>query len=428
VNPAYNTSATPSFVRPFPTVYGYDQSRLATATSNLSPFEQGWYSPATTSAPLTVGQGYTVMTTANQTWSFTGAQNNGTITQTLNRDITNPNAGLQLVGNPYPSPLDWSRVTAADRPNVDGVIYTWASNNPADRYAGNYSFYNNGIGTISPVLPLGQAFFVRVTQGQTSGTLSLNNSHRVTSYANPTYHRTAAETRPIAHLALQGIGSQVVDDAFVYFEAGASAGYEAQYDAEKLVNPSGLNLSSSLSATQRLSINGFAPLGTAQLVVPLAVGVPAAGSYTLSAAELLNLSTVPTYLRDLQTGAVVDLVQQPSYQFTVTNASALITGRFELLFSPQQPLATAPAALAQQVGLYPNPAKTNAFVELPASLGRLAVTATLVDALGRVVRTVVLPAQGSAAHSLDLHELPTGVYALRLTTSTGTIVKRLTVE
>jgi hypothetical protein len=432
VNPAYNTSATPSFVRPFPTVYGYDQSRLATATSNLSPFEQGWYSPATTSAPLTVGQGYTVMTTANQTWSFTGTQNNGNISQTLTRNsgATAADAGLQLVGNPYPSPLDWSLVTAADRPNVDGTIYVWTSNDPSNRYAGNYGFYNSSanIGTVSPVLPLGQAFFVRVAPGQTVGTLTLRNSHRLFSYNNSTYHRTAAETRPVVHLALQGVGSPVVDDAFVYFENGASATYDAQYDAEKLVNPSGLNLSTSLSATQRLCIDGRPVLNTAQLVVPLAVGVPAAGSYTLKAAELLNLSTTPTYLRDLQTGAVIDLAQQLSYQFTVSNASALITGRFELLFSPQQPLATAPAALVQQVGLYPNPAKASVFVELPASLGRQAVTATLVDAVGRVVRTLTLPAQGAVAHPLDLRELPTGIYALRLRTSAGTVVKKLTVE
>ena len=116
-------------------------------------------------------------------------------------------------------------------------------------------------------------------------------------------------------------------------------------------------------------MNGLAPLGTTQRIVPLAVGVPAVGSYTLNAAEVLNLATTPVYLRDLQTGAVVDLAQQPSYSFTVSNASALITSRFELVFSPQGVLATAPAALAAQVGLYPNPASKVAFIELPASSG-----------------------------------------------------------
>ncbi|RZK32457.1 MAG: T9SS type A sorting domain-containing protein, partial [Hymenobacter sp.] len=56
------------------------------------------------------------------------------------------------------------------------------------------------------------------------------------------------------------------------------------------------------------------------------------------------------------------------------------------------------------------------------------VTATLVDALGRQVRTVQLPAQGSVAHPLDLSDLATGVYALRLSTSAGVVVKKLVIE
>jgi len=429
VNPDYNTSAQPGTVTPFPTVYGYDQSRLATTTNNLAAFDKGWFSPSATTDALTPGKSYTALAAANQTWSFTGTLGNGTLTQTLvrNSGATAADAGLHLVGNPYPAPLDLSQVAASDRTNLDQFVAMWVSNNPANPYAGFYVYYNNGLGTAGPVVALGQGFFTRVTPGQTAGTLTFRNSQRVTSYQNPTYHRTA-ETRPVVQLGLQATGSAQVDNAFVYFEQGATAAFDSRFDAPKLANPSGLNLSSIFAGSERLAINGLSPLGTSQVVVPLQVGVPAAGSYTLAATQLLNLSTTPTYLRDLQTGAMVDLAQQPSYQFTVSNASALLTGRFELLFSPQQPLATAPAALAQQVGLYPNPAKTTAFLELPASLGRQAVTATLVDALGRVVRTVTLPAQGAQAHQLDLHELTTGVYALRLSTSAGTIVKRLTVE
>ncbi len=47
------------------------------------------------------------------------------------------------------------------------------------------------------------------------------------------------------------------------------------------------------------------------------------------------------------------------------------------------PLATAPAALARQVQLYPNPARQVATVEVPASLGQQPLAATLLDALGR---------------------------------------------
>jgi hypothetical protein len=52
----------------------------------------------------------------------------------------------------------------------------------------------------------------------------------------------------------------------------------------------------------------------------------------------------------------------------------------------------------------------------------------LTDALGRVVHTVALPAQGAAAHQLDLTGLAAGVYARRLNTSAGVVVKKLVLE
>jgi hypothetical protein len=429
VNPAYNTLPVPGQARPFPTVFGYDQSRIATVTNSLPSFDKGWFSPSALNDALSVGQGYSVNLPGNQTFSLTGPQNNGNVVLNLSRN-TGPTAaesGLSLVGNPYPSPLDWQQVAEADRPGLDGVIYTFTSNDPTNPYAGSYAFYNNGFGNMSPVLPLGQGFFVRVSQGQTAATVTLKNSQRPTAYTNTAYRRTAAETRPVVHLTLKGAGNTLSDDAFVYFENGASEVFDPQYDALKIPNTNGLNLSTSVTGKQ-FSIDGRPELGSVQRVVPLAVGVPAPGSYALASAELLNLATTPVYLRDVQLGTLTDLRLTPSYQFTVTNSSALITGRFELVFSPQQPLATVPAALAQQIALYPNPAQKAAFVELPASLGRQAVTAALVDALGRQVRAITLPAQGALAHQLDLSELATGVYALRLSTSAGVVVKKLVIE
>ena len=424
VNSAYNSSPTPNLTTPFPTIFRYDQSRLASSpATTLSTFDKGWVSPTSLSdAANLAATGFTVQLPGASTLSFTGQVGNssGAIPLARASGATAADAGLNLIGNPYPSPLDFSSIPAGQRVNMDAAFYTFES---TSQYGGNYRSYVNGFG--NPLIGSAQAFFVRVSSGQTSGSLSLDNPNRVTTYNQQApVRRTAAETRPVVQLALQAVGSTLHDDAFVYFEQGATTSFDAQYDAVKLPNSSGLNL----STTQGLSIDGRAPLGTSQVVVPLAVGVPAVGNYTLRAADLLNLAGTPTYLRDLQTGALIDLAQQPSYQFSVSNASALITGRLELVFSPQRPTATASAALAQQVSLYPNPASAKVFVELPASLGHQAVQATLVDAVGRQVRTLTLPAQGAAAHTLDLRELPAGVYVLRLRTSAGSIVKKLTVE
>jgi extracellular elastinolytic metalloproteinase len=426
VNAAYNTSATPNLVTPFPNIFAYDQARLASTTNNLGGFDKGWVSPAATSERMTSGMGYTVNLAAGQTVTFKGQPGFGDLSRSLTRNAATStsatDAGWQLLGNPYPSPYDYSLQAAADRTNVDAAIYTYESTGP---YTGNYRTYVNGMGNGSPVLAMGQAFFTRVSSGQTSGTLTFRNANRVTTYANPTYHRTA-ETRPLVQLTLTAPGSSLTDAAYVYFEQNATDALDAQYDAVKLANPTGLNLSTSL-AGQQLAIDGRAPLGTAQRVLPLAVGVPAAGVYTFTASQLLNLGTVPVYLRDLQLGTLIDLRQQPTYQFTVANASALNTTRFELVFSPQRALATVPTALAQQVAVYPNPARTQVAIDLPLALSRQPVQATLLDALGRVVRQQVLPA-GVSTHTLPLSGLGTGVYALRLTTDLGQVVQKLVVE
>jgi hypothetical protein len=321
------------------------------------------------------------------------------------------------VGNPYPSPLNYSLVAAADRPNLDGAIYIYESNS---QYQGNYRSYVNGVGG-DPILAQGQGFFTRVSAGQTSGSLTFRNSQRVTAYANPAYNRTST-TRPLVQLDLQGANH--ADPLYVYFEQGATMGTDAEFDAVKLPNTHGLNLSA-VAGGDELAINGLPlPTGAAITTVPLQVRVPATGSYTLHAADIVNLPAgMVAYLRDRQTGAVVDLSQQPDYTFSL---NAAYTGvRFELFFTPQRVTAVAPASLAAQVAVFPNPAHKAVFVELPATLTRSAVAVALVDALGRTVLTQPLTA---ASSQLSLEGVATGVYALRLTTAQGTVTKKLTVE
>ena len=423
VNPAYNTAAAPTAVSPFPTVYGYNDSRLS-LPNNLAPFDKGYVSPTTLSDPLAVGKGYTVNIAASQLVDFQGTLTTGDLSLALTstRPTYPTDGGWQLLGNPYPAPLDYRLVAATDRTGLEASIYVYSS---TSQYAGQYRSYVNGVG--NSILPMGQAFFTRVAAGQASATLNFRNSQRLSVPTTTATFQRPAETRPLVELTLQGAGSPLLDEATVYFENGATSDFDPSFDARKLPNVTGLNLSTGLASGQQLSIDGQPELGTSQRVLPLAVGVPAPGSYTLAASQLLNLSAVPVYLRDLQLGTLTDLRQQPSYPFTVANATSLLTSRFELVFSPQQALATVPAALAQQVALYPNPARSQVTLELPLGLSRQPVTATLLDALGRVVRTQVLPA-GSTSHTLPLAELASGVYALRLTTDLGQVVKKLVID
>jgi hypothetical protein len=90
-------------------------------------------------------------------------------------------------------------------------------------------------------------------------------------------------------------------------------------------------------------------------------------------------------------------------------------------------LATAPATVSQQVGVYPNPTRGAVQLTLPPFLGRQATEATLVNTLGQTVLRTTLPAS-SAVQQLALPGLAQGIYTLRLLTTEGTVNKRLVIE
>ncbi len=425
----YNASATPGTTTPFPTVFGYDQSRLVTTTNNTPVFDKGFVVPASLATPLAIGQGYTVNISGSAVVDFVGALTTGNQTVSLSRNAAASanatTAGWQLVGNPYPAPLDYHLVAAADRTGLDDAMYVYASSGP---YIGTYRSYINNVG--NPVLPVAQGFFVRVSSGQTTGSLTFRNSQRLTTLDATTFQRTTTDTRPLVQLELRA-SNGTADQLSAYAETSASPGFDTQYDAQKLPNPSGLNLASEATTSEALAIDGR-PAFTTATVLPLTVGVPAAGTYTLAASALNNLpATLDALLTDAATGQTVNLRVQPAYSFSVTSAqaTALLTGRFTLHFAARTALATAPALAAADVTLYPNPAHDAFTVLVPAVATATALHADLLNTLGQVVRRqdAALAANGTRL-AVDATGLTPGVYTLRLQVGAATLAKRVVIQ
>ena len=418
----YNSSPTPATTTPFPTVFSYDQSRLATVTNNFTAFDKGFVVPAGFASPLLVGRGYVVNLSAAELVDFVGPLTTGDRTLSLARNSSASanaaDAGWQLLGNPYPAPLDYSLVAPADRANLDAAIYVYAS---AGQYTGTYRSYANGIG--NPVLPVTQGFFARVSDGQTSGTLTFRNSQRLTVPNSTPFQRTTTDTRPLVQLDLRGAAG-TADALYAYAQAGATATFDAQFDALKLPNTTGLNLASVAASGEALAIDGRAAF-TSSTVWPLTVGVPAAGVYTLTAAAINNMPVgLDAVLTDALTGQVVNLRLQPAYSFTVTAAQAAttLTSRFVLAFVSRTALASASALAAASVALYPNPARGVFTVLVP---GATQLHAELLNTLGQVVRRQV--AAGSSM-TVDATSLAAGVYTLRLQVGATTVAKRVVIQ
>jgi hypothetical protein len=299
-------------------------------------------------------------------------------------------------------------------------MYTYSSTGP---YVGQYRSYVNRIGT--PTVAMGQGFFVRIAAGRGNGAVTFRNNQRLTAPSATTFQRTTADPRPLVQLTLQGTGSPLLDETTVYFEQGATSDFDSAYDAEKLTNPTGLNLASVAAGTSQ-AINGL-PLLSGPTTVPLAVSVPTAGTYTLQAATLANLNATAVYLLDAATGQQVNLKQQSAYTFAAGSAGAL-AGRFALSFGAQV-LATQPGFTAAGVSVFPNPAHGQLTVLVPGVSGATQARLVLCNVLGQPVRetTLVLPAAGGQA-GFDVAGLPAGVYVLRVQAGGTTVAKQVVVN
>ena len=434
-NLLYNTVG--NTVRPFPTVFRYEQG-LVGASGSPGPvgFDQGWLSPYDNAEPLFPGFGYTVNMPGNATVSFTGqAFTQPDLFFLCSRGVPT-DAGWQLFGNPYAAPLSWDRVVANERlDRLDPVLYTFKSNGP---YVGAYASYLPGVGGApgigvnggTALVPVGQAFFVR--QGAAyvnlAGGLHFNLDDVLATTDGRTVQRPAADLRPRLVLALRNAAGQAHQTA-VYFQAGASTGADDRYDAGLLPSAGQLLTLATIVAGKNFSINALPPLTGAEVRVPLRLQATVAGRYELAPDVLANLpAPYHAYLHDAATNAYTDLAQPTPVSIGLP-ANAPVAGRYTLVFSPQaRALATAPAALAALVSLYPNPAHGSAVLHLPAALHLpQGSSARLLNALGQVVRRVDCPA-GKEEITLPLAGLAPGIYAVQVSTAAGTVSQRLTVE
>jgi hypothetical protein len=166
--------------------------------------------------------------------------------------------------------------------------------------------------------------------------------------------------RPLVQLDLLPSGGSNPDPISIYFEQGATTGFDSSLDASKLLNPSGLNLASIDASGQLMTINALPPtLLSAPLTVGLYVGVPQYGSYTLQASKLNNFAGTDIDLVDNLLSINTPLALGTSYSFDLTAANSAGTGvastRFELQFrpstSPLPVVLTSFAVVAQAQGV-----------------------------------------------------------------------------
>ena len=244
----------------------------------------------------------------------TGAKSFSTtaVTYTTTPEI---DGGWNLVGNPYPSSIDWDAASGWTKTNVNSATYchvdgsTWAT----------WVLGTPGVGTNSGsrYIAPGQGFFVQATA---TGSLGMTNAVRV---HNATAFFKNTEVVPnLIRLEVSGNGYK--DEAVFRFLNEASAEFDGAYDAHKLFGdvpeaPQIYTLGSS-----ELSINSMPETS----VVPVGVKAGNSGTFVITATEVNDMQFAS--LEDTRTGIFTDITQKP-YSFSYTSGEA--ANRFKLHFS-----------------------------------------------------------------------------------------------
>jgi hypothetical protein len=403
----------------FPTFYDYDENNFRDSLG-VSLFSTGWVKYVTNTNPLIPMKGYAVnfgAAAAAKTVTMTGVVNNNiSSTRTLFNHNRTYTKGFNLIGNPYPSPIDWNAASGWTKTNFDNAIYFFDSGD-TNQYWGTYSTYINGIssnGIASPIIPSMQGFFVHVSNGSfpVTALFGMNNQVRVNNLT-PTFHKSAySETRPIVRINVAYENEKVKDPMVVYFSDAASPEFDSDLDALKLMNTDMRvpNLYGLSSDAEKLSINAVPYPFDSITRIPLGIKTSKTAWLTFTASEIGNIPLgLRVYLSDEATGLIQDLEKSPKYRLQLQNGT--FENRFVLLFSDRD-LAKIPKEKDTFYASLTN-GRLSVFVEL--ATGKNA-TLIISNMLGQVMLKKDI--NGNGTYDI-VQNLPAGVYVLTLYSQKG---------
>ncbi len=220
--------------------------------------------------------------------------------------------GWHFIGNPYPSAIDWSAVS---KTNVNANAYVFSTS------TGGYVSTN----LLSPANQIAsfQAFFVRVSSG--TNNITFEESDKVEG--SPDFRKKKPQQDRL-YIELRNKDNGLYSPAAIDWKNGASLGFDGDFDAYKLSNPSPLpNLGLSFdSLNDVLQVNAVSE-DQYNLSFELLCQSEVYGNFELYF-DMTDSSNACWLLTDKQLDSVVDLKQMKTYSFKIDSNS--IEDRFML--------------------------------------------------------------------------------------------------
>lgn len=280
------------------------------------------------------GKGYALYVRGNllptTSWDLRGPITTGNVTPvtfSLNYTPTGTlaNDGWNLVGNPYPSAIDWNASSGWTKGNLETSIYV-GDNSSATGH--RFATWNGVVGTNggSQYVASGQAFWVK---GNGSGAPSLVANENVKAAGTQTtFFRQEKPSNVLRVIASKGTSR---DETVIHFREDATEGFDSHADARKMLNTA-LNISSKLEDGNDLVINSV-PFLNCNTTIPLSLTEVTPGNYRFDFTEYESFSQVISIsLQDNFIDSTFN-IKNGGYNFSVTsNPASYGASRFKIEF------------------------------------------------------------------------------------------------
>lgn len=324
----------------FPTIYWY----VETAPGMQ---DVGWRYYRSVTGILEVGRGYYSLILGDRTQEsslgstssrvastpvtleFRGQPNIGTINLPVTYTASVATAdGWNLVGNPYPSQIDWNSGTGWSKNDLEPNIWIYdpeTSNTNVTTGTGSFFTYNANTGISTPsrpnpnIIASTQGFFVRATAAGVSLTINENAKIADNHFG---YFRNEAQADNIRIELSRATGEK--DETVVAIRSNAVNEFNSFHDASKMMNAS-ISVYSFTKDGKSVAINAING-DTSFNQIPLAFSAQP-GSYKLKVSSTAANRKVSVL--DKVTGNISEINGEDELSFTTATASA--TNRFVLL-------------------------------------------------------------------------------------------------
>lgn len=296
---------------------------------------------------FTTGKGYLVAysTAWNATHTFVGPLNRGTINMPVIDAVGAGGSDFNLLGNPYPSSIDWKAENGWTRSNLatgsGGGYDFWIFNDNS----GNYGVYNSGstastgtLGVSQNIAPC-QAFFV---QANVTGTISATDEVR--THSTQQWLKNDITESNLLRLKISTDANSYYDEMIVEFNpkfAGSgSAKFWGFYTEAPEIYAVADGKNYSISVVDEL---------TEDMIINIAAKTGIEATYTIKATNISEFDLGnKIMLEDLKTGILTDLKQASSYTFH--GSAADNANRFRLIVG--SPLSITEPTYSDEITVY----------------------------------------------------------------------------